>query len=390
MPYPDNQAEPPANDWLGSEEFTASPEDLPELDLFTLREALAQAGLNEGFRNSVFEALRQAEEAADDPAWFRSGVRLPIIRALLDKAQTHRVVLEGGLVFEVGPVSRIEQALLLSASAHPDHVWEPQTTRLLVILGRHASNVIVGGAYIGDQAVLIARAMAKEDPAGKIHAFEPMDAAFRRLLRHVELNGLTNVIANRQGLWDGSGLALRVEGPPGLAPSLPVQEGALSLQGTAVSITIDDYVNSQRLGSVGLIMLDTEGGEFYALRGAAGLLSRPFPESPHLVFEVHRSYVDWSNGLENTPIIDFVTSQGYSVYAIRDFHDNYPMAGKPIEIIPVNRVYLEGPPHGFNLLATKDAGLVKRLGLRVVENVSPKLLVGKDPGLHHPLDGLAR
>jgi hypothetical protein len=54
----------------------------------------------------------------------------------------------------------------------------------------------------------------------------------------------------------------------------------------------------------------------------------------------------------------------------------------------VDRVYLEGPPHGFNMLATKDRDLVGRLGLRIVENVSPKLLLDKDPALHHPLGGL--
>jgi hypothetical protein len=61
------------------------------------------------------------------------------------------------------------------------------------------------------------------------------------------------------------------------------------------------------------------------------------------------------------------------------------MAGHPIEIIPAHRVYLEGPPHGFNALATPDPSLVKRLGLRIVENVSPKLLLHKDPDLHHPI-----
>jgi len=153
-------------------------------------------------------------------------------------------------------------------------------------------------------------------------------------------------------------------------------------------VTIDDYVQANGLDTVGLIMLDTEGGEERALRGAHQLLSQAVPNAPHLVFEIHRSYVDWSMGLENTAVVDFVQSLGYTVFAIRDFHNNYPMAGKPIEVIPVDRVYLEGPPHGFNLLATKETGLVRRLQLRVVEDVSPKLLVNKDPALHHPLDGL--
>jgi len=378
------------------------PERLPELDAMKLREALAQAGTNEELRNvvealaqagtnerlrnAILDALRQAENEATDAATFRRKVRWPIILALLEKAKIHRVVLEGGLVLEVAPEGRIEQALFMSSSAHPDHVWEPQTTRLLVRLGTHASNVIVGGAYIGDQALLIAQAIAEKSPAGRVHAFEPMEGPFKRLLRNLEINGLRNVRAHRLGLWESSDEALRVEGLAGLAYSSAVQGDCAT--GTVPSITIDDYVACQGLRSVELLMLDTEGGEYPALRGATRLLSRPFPEAPHLVFEVHRSYVDWSNGLENTPIVCLVTSAGYTVFAIRDFHDNHSMANKPIEIIPVDKVYLEGPPHGFNLLATKDASLIGRLGLRVVENVSPKLLVDKDPTLHHPLDGL--
>jgi hypothetical protein len=65
-----------------------TPEDLPELDPPTLREALAQAGLNERLRNSVFDALRQAQKETDDAASLQSEVRWPIVRALLQRAQT--------------------------------------------------------------------------------------------------------------------------------------------------------------------------------------------------------------------------------------------------------------------------------------------------------------
>ena len=98
--------------------------------------------------------------------------------------------------------------------------------------------------------------------------------------------------------------------------------------------------------------------------------------------------MDWTPGLEKTPIVEMLTSVGYVVYAIRDFQNNYPMGDRPIEIIPADRVYVEGPPHGFNMLATRDRDLVDRLGLRVVNDVSPKLLVEKNPALHHPVGGL--
>lgn len=105
------------------------------------------------------------------------------------------------------------------------------------------------------------------------------------------------------------------------------------------------------------------------------------------MFEVHRHHVDWTHGLEKTAVVSMLVAHGYRVFAVRDFHSNVAMHGQPIEVIPVDRVHLEGPPHGFNLLATKEPGLVERLGLRVVSGVSPKYLFDKDPALHHPVGG---
>ncbi len=346
-----------------------------------LAQALAAAGKDPKLRDAIFDALRQAEAESHDPANFREQVRWPLILSLLSEAKTHRVVLENGLIFEVSPDSRIEQALLLSTEAHPDHVWEPQTTKLLTALAAETTTAIVGGAYIGDHVLFLARAIGGGTKPGVVHAFEPMQHAFDRLLHNLKINNIQNVVANRLGLWDRSDVVLSMEGHLGLASSKPKTEenaGGESIE----SISIDRYVESREISRVGLIMLDTEGGEEKALAGAADTI---FKHGPDIVFEIHRHFVDWSKGLENTSIVQFLQLNGYAVFAIRDFHNNYPMAGRPIEIIPVDRVYLEGPPHGFNVLATPDANLVKRLGLRIVENVSPKLLLHKDPALHHPI-----
>ena len=68
------------------------------------------------------------------------------------------------------------------------------------------------------------------------------------------------------------------------------------------AITADDYVKEKGIARVGLMMLDTEGGEEKALRGARGILARP--DAPNLVFEIHRNFVDWTNGLTPTPVIE--------------------------------------------------------------------------------------
>jgi FkbM family methyltransferase len=341
-------------------------------DVDLLAPALASAGTNEQLRNAIFEALRQAEIAADDPVVFREQVRWPLILALLSHVEAHRVVLRNGLLFDVSADSRIEKALLLSTEAHPDHVWEPQTTRLLTALAKDAANVIVGGAYIGDHVAFIARV------AHAVHAFEPSQHSFDRLLHHLKINDLNNVAAHRMGLWDSSDVALQLQGDLALGSSVPTTD----LDDAFNSLSIDDYVRARELAPVELIMLDTEGGEENALAGARDTIAR---DSPNIVFEIHRNFVDWSAGLEKTSIVSLLTSQGYDVFAIRDFHNNYPTANEPIEVIPVDRVYLDGPPHGFNTLATKDAKLIERLELRIVKDVSPKLLLDKDPALHLPL-----
>ncbi|HSK62984.1 MAG TPA: FkbM family methyltransferase [Pyrinomonadaceae bacterium] len=345
-------------------------------------EALSAAGRDEELRSAIFDALRAAEDRAENPALFREQVRWPLILSLLSGDKTHRVTLENGVIFDVRPDSRIEKALLLSSLAHPDHVWEPQTTRLLLALAATASNVIVGGAYIGDHVVLLARAMADAGRGGVVHAFEPLKSSFERLLHHLEINGLSNVVAQQMGLWDKSDVQLRLEGHLGLASSVPVNDSDVPNEERIQSVSIDDYARAHELAAVDLIMLDTEGGEENALRGARDTIAK---NSPNIVFEIHRNFVDWSNGLAQTSIARFLTSQGYDVFAIRDFHGNYPMSGYAIEIVPISQVYLEGPPHGFNVLATKDPDLVNRLDLRIVENVSPKLLLDKDPALHAPL-----
>lgn len=344
-------------------------------DFDLIAPALAMAGTNEGLRERVFEALRQAEIEANNPDAFREQVRWPLILALLSVVKTHRVILQNGLIFEVSPDSRIEKALLLSTEAHPDHVWEPQTTKLLTALAAGARNVILGGAYIGDHVAFIARAIAA---TGTVHAFEPSRHSFERLLHHLTINHLDNVVAHQMGLWNRSDVALQLEGNLALASSVPMIDPERAFN----SVSIDDYVRSEHLESVDLIMLDTEGGEENSLIGAQQTIAR---DSPNIVFEIHRNFVDWTGGLEKTSIVRLLSSHGYEVFAIRDFHNNYPMAGKPIEVIPVDQVYLEGPPHGFNTLATCDPHLVDRLGLRVVTGVSPKLLLDRDPALHLPL-----
>ncbi|MET0271927.1 MAG: FkbM family methyltransferase [Phenylobacterium sp.] len=344
--------------------------------------ALARIAANPEWRRAFIRQLLAFEAAIDAQGVdVRSEVTGPLVDKLFDDDQVVRKTLSTGVAFDFFYRSKIARDFVMSVPEAPDHAWEPQTTRMLLALAGRARQVVVGGAYFGDHAVLIAREIAAR---GVVHAFEPNDEQRTMLVHNAELNGLSNIIARPEGLFSDSSSSLKLVGYDSFATSELAEAGA---EGGFRTVTIDDYLAAAKVETLDLIALDIEGGELAALQGAETFLARPAGEAPNIVFEVHRHYVDWSNGLENTEIARLLAGHGYSVFALRDFNSNYDMAGRPIEIIPLGSIHLDGPPHGFNMVAVKDPSVFDGEAFRIVRNVSPKLLRHKDPKLHHPVGG---
>lgn len=352
------------------------------MDPKKLMASLALIAARPAWREQFIGHLLQFERGvAETGLDVREDVIGPLVDALYDDDQVVTKELADGTRFEFLYRSKIARDFLLSAPARPDHAWEPQTSRLLVDLAADARQVLVGGAYFGDQAVLLAKQAARN--GGTVHAFEPNDEQRRMLVHNASLNGLTNIVARPEGLWDNSSTTLKLVGYDSFAhPEVSTDSSGFQ------TTTMEDYLAAAGVDRLDLIMLDIEGAELRALQGAAAFLSQPAGQAPHIVFEVHRDYVDWSGGLENTAIVTLLRDFGYQVFAVRDFNSNVDMRGKPVELIPAAEVYLEGPPHGFNMVAVKDAARFAGVGYKIVRNVSPKLLRHKDPALHHPTDGL--
>ena len=231
--------------------------------------------------------------------------------------------------------------------------------------------------------MLIAREVAAR--GGVVHAFEPNNEQRAMLARNAEINGLTNIRPRPEGLWSDSSTTLKLVGYDSFASAEVAEVGAADGFQT---VTIADYLKAAGVDRLDLIVLDIEGAELGALKGAEPFLAKPAGEAPDILFEVHRHYVDWSNGLAETEIVRFLTDRGYKVFALRDFNSNYDLARTPIELIPLGSIYLEGPPHGFNMVAVKDPSVFQTDAYKIVRDVSPKLLRHKDPRLHHPVGGL--
>jgi FkbM family methyltransferase len=339
-----------------------------------MNDPLNRLGEDAATRARIIAALQEFERLPQNRfTTVRDDVTGPVADALHASLPVVRKELSNGLIFEFPYRSKIARDFVMSRPEKPDHVWEPQTTKLLLHLAGMVTDVVVGGAYFGDQAIPIANVIRGR---GTCHAFEADAAQAAMIERNASLNDLDNVRVNALGLWSQPA-TLRLVGHDALA-------GAMESETGITATTIDAYAESLGL-RIGLIMLDLEGGELHALRGASEQLAR---NAPYIVFEVHRSYLDWSHGLQNTEIVQFLAALGYTIHAIRDFQSNYDLAGRPVELVPIETAWLEGPPHGFNLFAFRDAAVIDDELFRVIPNVSPKLLFHRDPKLHHPAGGL--
>ena len=348
-------------------------------------EALHTIGEHDNARNEIVLALKHIEDTVMLPInrSIREELTGPMADALFKNAGVLKKKLKDGTIFNFVYRSKIARDIILSPDDHPDHVFEPQTTKLFLHLAKGAKHIVIGGAYAGDHAIVGAKVIAKN--GGVVHGFEPSDEQRALLIRNAKENRVAkNVKAVGLGLWDKDKTTLELVGDDAFAHAVPLRGKAKKGAITFPATSIEAYAKKNRIENIDLILMDIEGSELPALKGAVKFLEQPVGQAPDIIFEVHRYYVDWSKGLENAAIVKFLRKFGYHVYAVRDFQSNVPMAGCKIELIEPKHVYLKGPPHGFNMLAVKDPKTVKVSLFRMVKNVSPKLLLHKDPKLHAP------
>lgn len=347
-------------------------------------DVLTELGEDKKSRDRIVRSLKDIEKNARLPLnrSIREELTGPLTDALFKNAGIQQKKLKDGTVFTFLYRSKIARDLILSPDEKPDHVFEPQTTKLFLHLAKGARHIVIGGAYAGDHATVGAKAVAAH--GGVVHGFEPSDEQRNLLIRNARLNRVSkNIRAVPLGLWDRDTM-LELVGDDAFAHAVPLRGAAGKNAIVFPATSIEAYAAKNRIKRIDLILMDIEGSELPALKGSLNFLRQPVGDAPDIIFEVHRYYVDWSKGLENTEIVKFLRYLGYNVYAVRDFQSNVPMKNCKIELIEPKDVYLKGPPHGFNMLAVKDPKRIKGPLFRMVKGVSPKLLLHKDPRLHWP------
>lgn len=311
----------------------------------------------------------------------RTKILYPLLDQIFREGDRLNLVLQNGLTMDFLYKSNIAREILLRDRQNPSHAWEPMTTRSVELAISHRpGSVVIGGAYFGDHALIAARKLSLAKSSDQVICVEPNQDHRDILEANAESNSLSGSIQILNSiLWSSSGLNFD------LTPSDSHASVIADEKARYTSQTIDEILANFAISKVSLLLIDIEGSEEEALRGANAALSSPPDQAPVVIAEIHRNYVDWSDGLEQTSIVRYLKDHGYLVFALRDCQSNWSLDLDFPEIIPPERVYLEGPPHGFNLIAAKDATFFENQGFRIVCDVSPKYLRHRDPALHLPL-----
>ena len=311
----------------------------------------------------------------------RTQILYPLLDKSIMKGQVFDLELQNGLCFEFAYTSSMAKEILLRELENPSHAWEPMTSKSVeLIIGNRPGPALIGGAYFGDHALIAARELQLKGSEGPVICVEPNSTQGQLLIKNARANSLQDlVILSDCILWD----------QPGLPFSLNDDDSHASVQqndgSDCITDTIDRLLAKHSIDSLSLLMLDIEGSEEKALRGATSVLGLSEDSAPVVIVEIHRSYVNWDDGLANTEIVRLLTGYGFKVYALRDCQSNWELSLQTPEIVPLDTVYLDGPAHGFNLIASKSDDLFDHLGFKRVPSVSPKYLRHRDPSLHLPV-----
>lgn len=173
------------------------------------------------------------------------------------------------------------------------------------------------GANIGSMALTFARHL----PRGRVHAFEPANEAYGKLMRNLALNpDLKPQIMTIKAFASD-----RSQADPGLqataswkindffSPRHPISGGMVQNTGRAPSITLDDYCRDQDLRRLDLIKIDTEGQERAVIGGALACIAR---FKPLIIFEAGH-YLMHENGFDFKDIESLIAPLGYRFFTVQ-------------------------------------------------------------------------
>jgi FkbM family methyltransferase len=167
------------------------------------------------------------------------------------------------------------------------------------------------GANIGAYSLVAARIVG---PGGQIHSFEPVSKVYDRFEENIKLNHLSNIFANQNAVYQTSEvLELFVSAKENAGMSSIFHHDTESGKIEKVqAITIDDYVEKNKIQRIDMVKIDIEGAEIFALNGMRNSISR---FRPVILVELNEG-VFLNNTDKEQEVILFMKSLNYEIKRI--------------------------------------------------------------------------
>ena len=212
---------------------------------------------------------------------------------------------------EIDPDSYLSSRVFIHKRYEPDLVFYLKRTLSPGMI------CVDAGANVGYLSMLMAKRVGRQ---GCVVSFEPTARSFMALCKNIQLNSLTNIVAEQIALSDSNGTLEFNEGPPDYdvynSAGNISHPSALSVafqKRIVRCITLDSYLSANKIEKVDLMKIDVEGAELSVLKGMEGTLSR----NPQAVLVIEFADVTTAGfGYEAREIGFWLESRGWKLSVI--------------------------------------------------------------------------
>jgi len=248
-----------------------------------------------------------------------------VLRRLYDKYETagrNRIVVAKirGITYELNLNE------LIDSSIYYKGCFEPMVTSTMGKFVKPGMTVLDIGANIGCHTLRYAKLVGRN---GKVIAFEPMPWAVSKIKRNIQLNDFDNIVLEKMALSDVSAkrsVCFRSSWTldNGSAPDSEVGE-------EVDFVTLDEYVDRNKLSKIDFIKLDVDGYEYKVARGGMNSIAK---FKPVMIIELGKYTLrECGDSLED--LIDLLSSVGYSFYSEKDLR-RYTTKQSLLDAVPQN------------------------------------------------------
>ncbi|HZQ98238.1 MAG TPA: FkbM family methyltransferase [Chloroflexota bacterium] len=221
------------------------------------------------------------------------------------------------VIKEVGDGLRLFVDLQDYLVAHPvvRGVYEPVETAFVRSRVAPGQTVVDVGANVGYFSVLLAHLVG---PAGRVHAFEPLEGNVRLLTASLRENGFAGrVVVHRAavGAAPGWGDVVVALSHTSAGTYLDAGRGGPPAGHAVQRVPVVSLDGADLPPPVRFVKVDAEGAELLVLHGARGLLRR---DRPTLLCEINPPQLALVSGCRPAAFVAEVESYGYRCMALGD------------------------------------------------------------------------